>query len=198
MPIAKASFKGEEADFNQQLQSLIECDVIFMPIYYTPASQFMTAGKGKIKSDAVYFGCDGLDGIESIRGFDISSISQEISYLSHFNSSASDGAAAELIQKYNSVYDAKTEPINQFGASAYDCVYAIFEALKEAKAEGKTIDGSTSPRGISSILTSKFSTGFTFSGVTGRADENGKSYISWSPLGFVNKEAVKQVVKEVG
>ena len=94
------------------------------------------------------------------------------------------------------VNDAKSEPLNQFGASAYDCVYAIFEALKEAKAEGKNIDGSTSPSEISSILTSKFSGGFVFGGVTGRAAESGKSSISWSPLGFVNKEAIKHVVKE--
>ena len=194
--LAKASFKGDEADFSQQLQALKDCDVIFMPIYYTPASQFMTAAKGTIKPNAVYYGCDGLDGIESIAGFDISSITQEISYLSHFNSVAGEGAAAELIKKYSEVFDADAEPLNQFGASAYDCVYAIFDAMKEAISEGKTIDGSTPPAELCEILSAKFSGGFVYNGVTGRAEENGKSSISWNPLGFVNKEAIKHVVKE--
>ena len=194
--IAKASFKGDEADFYQQVQALMDCDVIFMPIYYTPASQFMTAGKSVIKSSAVYYGCDGLDGIDAIDGFDINSIPQEVSYLSHFNSNATEGAAADLIAKYNENFDTSTEPLNQFGAAAYDCVYAIFEALKAAKAEGETIDGSTSPAKMCEILTAKFANGFVFHGVTGKPEADGKSSISWTADGFVNKEAVKYVVKK--
>ena len=194
--IAKASFKGEEADFNQQVQALKDCDVIFMPIYYTPASQFMTAGKNVIKADAVYYGCDGLDGIDAIDGFDINTIPQEVSYLSHFNSNATTGAAAELIAKYNATFDEEAEPLNQFGAAAYDCVYAIYEALKEAKAEGKKIDGSTSASELCEILKAKFAGDFEFHGVTGKAEANGKSNISWTADGFVNKEAVKYIVKE--
>ncbi len=194
--IAKASFKGEESDFNQQVQALKDCDVIFMPIYYTPASQFMTAGKNVIKSNAVYYGCDGLDGIDSIDNFDISSIPQEISYLSHFNSNATDGAAAEYIRKYNESFNSETEPLNQFGASAYDCVYAIYAALLEATNEGKTIDGSTPASEICEILKAKFGGDFEFNGITGKPLENGKSSISWTADGFVNKEAVKYIVKE--
>ena len=194
--IAKASFKGDESDFNQQVQALKECDVIFMPIYYTPASQFMIAGKNVIKANAVYYGCDGLDGIDSIENFDISSIPQEISYLSHFNSNATEGAAAEYISKYKANFDVTTEPINQFGAAAYDCIYAIYEALKEAKAEGKKIDGSTSASELCDILTAKFAGDFEFNGITGKPEANGKSVISWTADGYVNKEAVKYIVKE--
>ena len=194
--IAKASFKGEESDFNQQVQALKDCDVIFMPIYYTPASQFMTAGKSVVKANAVYFGCDGLDGIDAIDGFSISSIPQEVSYLSHFNSNATSGAAADFIAKYNSTFDTTKEPLNQFGAAAYDCVYAIYEALLEAKAEGQKIDGSTSASDLCDILTAKFAGDFEFNGITGKPQANGKSVISWSADGFVNKEAVKYIVKE--
>ena len=194
--IAKASFKGEESDFNQQVQALKDCDVIFMPIYYTPASQFMTAGKNTIKAGAVYFGCDGLDGIDAIDGFDINGIPQEVSYLSHFNSNATTGAAADFIEKYNSTFDTEKEPLNQFGAAAYDCIYAIYAALLEAKAEGKKIDGSTSAAELCNILTAKFAGDFEFNGITGKPEANGKSVISWTPDGFVNKEAVKYVVKE--
>ena len=195
-PIEKASFKGDEADFNQQVQALKDCDVIFMPIYYTPASQFMTAGKNVIKANAVYYGCDGLDGIDAIDGFDINSIPQEVSYLSHFNSNATDGAAAEYIAKYKANFNVETEPYNQFGAAAYDCVYAIYEALKQATAEGKKIDGSTPASELCEILKAKFAGDFVFNGITGKPEANGKSNISWSADGFVNKEAVKYIVKE--
>ena len=193
--IAKASFKGDEADFNQQVQMLKDCDVIFMPIYYTPASQFMMAGKNVIKSKAVYYGCDGLDGIDAIPGFDISSIPQEVSYLSHFNSNATEGAAAEYIAKYKENFNTETDPMNQFGAAAYDCVYAIYEALKQACDEGKTIDGSTPASEICEILKAKFAGDFEFHGITGKPEANGKSVISWTADGFVNKEAVKYIVK---
>ena len=194
--IAKASFKGEESDFNQQVQALRDCDVIFMPIYYTPASQFMNAGRNTIKQNAIYYGCDGLDGIDAIDRFDISSIPQEISCLSHFNSNATAGAAADYIASYNAAFDSDSQPINQFGAAAYDCVYAIYEALKLAASDGQAVDGSTPASEICDILKAKFSGGFVYNGITGKADENGRSAISWTADGFVNKEAVKYVIKE--
>ena len=195
--IAKASFKGDESDFATQVNALKDCEVIFMPIYYTPASQFMVAGKNTVKASAVYYGCDGLDGIDAIDGFDINSITQEVSYLSHFNSNATDGAAAEFIAKYNDAFDEENDPLNQFGAAAYDCVYAIYEALKAAKAAGKTFDAATSASDFCEILKAQFAGDFEFNGVTGKAETNGKSVISWTEGGFVNKEAVKYVVKNV-
>ncbi len=193
--LVKASFKGEENQFETQVNVLKDCDVIFMPIYYTPASQFMKAAVGKVDNKAVYYGCDGLDGIDAIDGFDISTIPQEVSYLSHFNSNATSGAAADFIAKYNEAFDEEKEPLNQFGAAAYDCVYAIYEALKAASDAGKTIDGSTSASELCEILTAAFAGDFEFHGVTGKAEANGKSNISWTADGFVNKEAVKYVVK---
>ncbi len=196
--VAKASFKKDDTDFAQQVQTLKNCDVIFMPIYYTPASQFMTAGKNVVKADAVYYGCDGLDGIDAIEGFDINSITQEVSFLSHFNSNATTGAAADFIAKYNAEYDETAEPLNQFGAAAYDCVYAIYEALKVALANGEEFDVTTSASDFCDILTEVFtSEGFVFHGVTGEATASGKSDISWAADGTVNKVAVKYVVKEL-
>ena len=196
--IAKASFKGEEANFQTQVQTLKDCDVIFMPIYYTPASQFMQAGKDVVKANAIYYGCDGLDGIDAIDGFDITAIPQEVSYLSHFSSGATTGAAAEFIAAYNAFEADKGEvTLNQFGAAAYDCVWAIYEALKVAKANGKSFDTTTSPSDYCEILKEVFtSDSFVYQGVTGAPKANGKSEISWTDDGFVNKEAIKYVVKE--
>ena len=114
---------AQDTDFSSQISQLKDCKFIFMPVYYTPASLFMTQAKDQIAPDATYYGCDGFDGIESAANFDISKIPQEITMLSHFNSKATEGAAAEFIAKYTEKYGAET--LNQFGASAYDCVYAL-------------------------------------------------------------------------
>lgn len=176
-----------ESDFATQISNLKDCKFIFMPIYYTPATTFMRQAKDQIAADAIYYGCDGFDGIESAEGFDIASIPQEVTMLSHFNSKATEGAAAEFIKKYTDKYGKDT--LNQFGASAYDCVYAIFTAMKEAVEDGKEIPVTISAADLSEILKEKFTGGFTFSGVTGED-------IKWESNGYVNKQAIKYVIKE--
>ena len=192
-----ASFTGEASTFDSQIQLLKDCEVVFMPIYYTPASQFMTQAMNVDNSIAIYYGCDGFDGIDAIEGFDINTVKQEVSYLSHFNSTATEGPAAEFIAKYNDKYDEEKEPLNQFGAAAYDCVYAIYEAMKTAKANGKEIDANISADELCEILKEVFnSDSFTFRGITGKTEGNEKSTISWSADGTVQKEAIKYIVKE--
>lgn len=188
--LVEASFnEGDKVtDLSSQVELLKDCDFIFLPIYYTPASVLMTQGVGKIKNSAVYFGCDGLDGIDTaIEGFDINTIPQEVSYLSHFNSNATEGAAKEYIDKYKAKYGAET--LNQFGASAYDCVYAIYNALCAANTDANPITPETSASEICEALKAVFQGGFTFSGVTG-------TNVKWDANGFVDKAAVKYVVKE--
>ena len=195
--LAEASFQGEANTFDSQIQLLKDCEVVFMPIYYTPASQFMTQANKVDNKIVTYYGCDGFDGIDAIEGFDISTVKQEVSYLSHFNSNATEGPAAEFIQKYNDKYDEEKEPLNQFGASAYDCVYAIFEAMKVAKANGNEIDADTSASDLCEMLKDVFnSDDFVFRGITGKCEGDEKSEISWSEDGTVQKEAIKYIVKE--
>lgn len=177
-------------DFSTQISTLKDCKFIFMPIYYTPASLFMTQAKDQVAADAIYYGCDGFDGIESAEGFDIASIPQEVTMLSHFNSKATEGKAAEFVKKYVEKYDEVT--LNQFGAAAYDCVYAIFNAMKECIDEGKEIPVTISASDLCDILKEKFTGDFVFTGITG---EEGKS-ISWDKNGYVEKAAVKYVIKE--
>ena len=195
--IDTANFTGEASTFDSQIDTLKNCDVIFMPIYYTPASQFMLQGVEKgVKESAIYYGCDGLDGIDAQLGDDLTKIPQEISYLSHFNSNATEGPAKVFIDKYNAEYDEAKEPLNQFGAAAYDCVWAIYEALKIAKANGEEITVNMAPSDLCDVLTEVFnSDSFTFRGITGKTNGNEKSYISWESTGYVNKEAIKYVVK---
>ncbi len=179
--------EANASDFSTQIDTLKDCNFIFMPIYYTPASLFMTQAKDIVVANGVYYGCDGFDGIDSIPGFDIQSIPQEITMLSHFNSKATEGPAKEFIDKYVAKYGVDT--LNQFGASAYDCVYAIYNAMKKAIDEGKEIPVTISASDLSDILKEKFANGFTLEkGVTG---EN----ISWEANGYVNKGAIKYIIK---
>ena len=175
-------------DFAPQIDTLKGCDFIFMPTYYTPASLFMMQAKDILPANAVYYGCDGFDGIDNIEGFDITSIPQKVTMLSHFNSKATEGKAKEFIDKYVTKYGSDT--LNQFGASAYDCVYAIYGAMKAAIDSGKEIPVNISASDLCEILKEQFNGGYTFTnGATG--DE-----ISWESTGFVNKSAIQYVIKE--
>lgn len=201
--LKEASFQAEEKDFATQAALLKECDVIFLPIYVEPAAQFMTAcqANADVKAE-VFYGCDGLDGIDgAVENFDLSSIDAKVSYLTHFTTGAAEGtAAADFVKKYNDTYNEDQEPLNQFGASAYDCVYAIYEALKAAKANGKTFGTTTSASDYCEILKEVFnSESFVFHGVTGAPAEgrtDGKSDIKWNSNGCVEKDPLEYVAKE--
>ena len=172
-------------DFSAQISTLKDCKFIFMPIYYTPASIFMTQAKDIIAKDAVYYGCDGFDGLAG-QFEDFSVIPQEVSMLSHFDSNATEGAAAEFIKKYTEKFGADT--LNQFGASAYDCVYAIYNAMKAAKDAGEKIDVTISAEDLCEILKAQFTGDFSYSGVTG-------NNIKWKDNGYVEKKVVKYTLK---
>ncbi len=186
--VVEASFSGDTvASFQSQIDTLKSCKFIFMPIYSAPAAQFMDEAKNDVAADAVYYGCDGLDGIDtSVEGFNVATIPQKISFLSHFNSKATDGAAGEFIKKYTAKYGSDT--LSQFGASAYDCVYALYYALLEA---GDKVSVTSSPSDICDALREVFNGSFTYTtpGVTG-------SSISWDANGFVKKTALVYVIKE--
>ena len=108
--------------------------------------------------------------------------------LSHFNSKATDGAAKAFIDKYVAQFGADT--LNQFGAAAYDCVYAIYAAMQAAIDAGKEIPVTISASDLCEILKDQFNGGFTFTnGATGDS-------ISWESTGYVNKGAIKYVIKE--
>ena len=183
--IVETSFMGEKSDFSTQISKLKDCDFIFMPIYYQPASKFMNQAKDIIDPKAVYYGCDGFDGLAG-QFEDFSVIPQEVSMLSHFDSNATTGVAADFIAKYTEKFGADT--LNQFGASAYDCVYAIFNAMKAAKEAGKEFDQTTSASDMCEILKEQFTGDFSYSGVTG-------NNITWEDNGYVAKEAVKYTLK---
>ena len=187
--IVETSFTDANAtDFAAQIDTLKDCKFIFMPTYYGPASLFMTQAKDTLAADAVYYGCDGFDGIDYIDGFDITTIPQKVTMLSHFNSKATEGVAKEFIDKYVAAYGKDT--LNQFGASAYDCVYAIYGAMKKAIDSGKEIPVTISASDLCDILKAEFEGGYSIeNAVTGEK-------ITWDKSGYVNKSAIQYVIKE--
>ena len=176
---------ANDKDFSAQITTLKDCTFIFMPIYYTPAAIFMTQAKDTIAANAVYYGCDGFDGLAG-QFEDFSIIPQEVSMLSHFDSNATEGAAADFIAKYTQKFGADT--LNQFGASAYDCIYAIYNAMKAAIDAGEKIDVTISASDLCEILKAQFTGDFTYSGVTGKD-------VSWEDNGYVSKGAIKYTLK---
>ena len=189
--VVETSFSAaNETDFSVQIDTLKDCKFVFMPIYYNPASIFMTQAKDIMPADAIYNGCDGFDGIDSAEGFDINSIPQAVTMLSHFNSKSETGAAKEFIDKYVAKYGADT--LNQFGASAYDCVYAIYGAMKKAIDEGTDIPVDISASDLCEIMKAQFEGGYTVTdAVTG-------DVITWETSGYVNKTAIQYAIKEAG
>ena len=177
--------EANATDFSTQIDTLKDCKFIFMPTYYTPASVFMTQAKDILASDAVYYGCDGFDGLASI--LDLSTIPQSVTMLSHFDSNAQSGPAKEFLDKYVAAYGADT--LNQFGASAYDCVYALYGAMKKAMDEGTKIPVTISASDLCEILKAQFNGGYTLkNAVTGES-------ISWESNGYVNKIAIQYFMK---
>lgn len=186
--VVETSFtKAGATDFSTQIDTLKDCTFIFMPTYYQPASLFMTQAKDVLAADAVYYGCDGFDGIDSQDGFDITTIPQEVTMLSHFNSKAEDGKAAEFIAKYTEKFGKDT--LNQFGASAYDCVYAIYGAMKAAMDAGEKIDVTIGASDLCEILKAQFQGGYTVKDAVTGAE------IKWEDTGYVNKTAIQYVIK---
>ena len=177
--------EANATDFSVQIDTLKDCKFIFMPIYYTPASVFMTQAKDILAADAVYYGCDGFDGLASI--LDLSTIPQSVTMLSHFDSKAESGPAKEFVDKYVAAYGEDT--LNQFGASAYDCVYALYGAMKKAVDEGTKIPVTISASDMCEILKEQFNGGYTLeNAVTGES-------ISWETNGYVNKIAIQYNMK---
>ena len=179
--VYEGTFKGEESDFNVQLKDAqtAGADLLFLPIYYTPASQILTQANTMGYKPTI-FGVDGMDGILGVEGFD-TSLAEGVYLLTPFVANAED----ELTKTFVENYKAKAGEIpNQFAADAYDCVYAMAQACEAA---GITSDMSNEE--ICTKMVEQFTT-MTFNGLTG-------SDMTWNENGEVTK-APKAMIIENG
>ena len=176
------TFKGEESDFTVQLgkAQAAGADLLFLPIYYTPASQILTQAD-KMGYKPTVFGVDGMDGILGVEGFD-TALAEGVYLLTPFVANAEDEQTKTFVENYKA--RANGEVPNQFAADAYDCIYALAQACEAA---GITADMSNAD--ICAAMVEQFTT-MTFNGLTG-------SDMTWNENGEVTK-APKAMIIENG
>ena len=164
-------------DFSTQLTAAKDAgaDLVYLPIYYQPASIIL-----KQASDMgyapVFFGVDGMDGILTLEGFD-TSLAEGVYLLTPFAADADDELTKHFVEAYQK---ACGETPNQFAADAYDCVYAIHQAL-----ENIGYNSGYATEALCGDMVAQF-TSMTFDGLTGKN-------MTWAENGEVSK-APKAVV----
>ena len=121
--------KDTQTDFSVQRTSAQNkgADVLFLPIYYQPASVILAQAK-QMNFAPTFFGVDGMDGILTMEGFD-TSLAEGVMLLTPFSADAEDERTQNFVKKYNELHG---EVPNQFAADGYDAVYVIYEAIQAA------------------------------------------------------------------
>ncbi len=167
-------------DFSVQLTAAqaAGADMLFLPIYYTPASVILTQAN-QMGYNPTVFGVDGMDGILGVENFD-TSLAEGVLLLTPFSADAKDEKTKNFVAEYQKRYG---ELPNQFAADGYDGVYIIKEALEKA---GCTPDMSAAE--ICEALI-KVMTTINFTGVTGEG-------MTWGADGAVSKLPLAVVIKD--
>ncbi len=167
--------KENNRDFTTQVEALKDCDAIFLPIYYTEAGLIAKACVAK-GSNAVLFGCDGLDGVAGqIDG----TVTNQIKYITPFDVNSSDSKVSSFVNAYKAKYN---EAPDQFAADGYDAVYVIFEAMKAAGINDVNIGHKELSDKVIAAITAD---GFSYKGATGE--------MTWDATGACTK--VPQIVE---
>ncbi|NLL62747.1 MAG: ABC transporter substrate-binding protein [Ruminococcaceae bacterium] len=152
------SFDAEnKKDFATQVEALKNCDVIFLPIYYTEAGLIAKACVAK-GCDALIFGCDGLDGIADQVD---ETVTNTIKYITPFDVNSKDEKTANFVKNYKAKYGVDPD---QFAADGYDAIYTLLEVMKAAGVDDATIGYSELSDLLVPIITSDT---FSYKGVTG-------------------------------
>lgn len=180
--VSTTTFTADNAtDFSVQLNDAKNAgaDLVFLPIYYTPAALILTQA-ANMGYAPKFFGCDGMDGILTVEGFD-TSLAEGLMLLTPFVATATDEKTSAFTKAYKDAYG--DEPI-QFAADAYDCVYVVKDLLEKTEC---TPDMSASD--ICDKLKAAIVDGYSYSGLTG---EN----MTWKETGEVSKEPKGMVIKD--
>ena len=146
-------------DFSVQLQKAKDAgaELVFLPFYYSEAALVLQQAAG-INYSPIFFGCDGMDGILDVEGFD-ADLANNLMFLSPFTPTSTDEAIQKFVTDYKEAYGGTP---NQFAADAYDGVYAMKAAMEKAEV---TPDMSASD--ICDVLKGAM-TEITISGVTAK------------------------------
>ena len=170
---------GNDTDFSVQVADAQSngADLVFLPIYYTPASLILSQANS-VGYDPAWFGVDDMDGILTMDGFD-ATLAEGVMLLTPFNADAEDEKTQSFVTKYEEQFG---ETPNQFAADAYDCIYAYYQALTNANAT-PDMDAET----LCGLMQEQF-TSMTFTGLTG-------TDMTWDATGAVSKEPRGMVIQ---
>ena len=178
--VAVSTFSSDDnADFSVQVAASKDAgaDLVFLPIYYTPASLILAQAKA-VEYAPVFFGVDGMDGILTLDGFD-KSLAEGVMLLTPFAASSQDERTQLFVRKYEGL---RGEEPNQFAADAYDGVYALYTAAMNAG-----ITAETSYEEACELLIEQFAT-LQVSGLTGE--------LAWATTGEVTKIPTVYVIQD--
>ena len=153
-------------------------DLVFLPIYYTEASQILTYAN-KIGYAPKFFGCDGMDGILTVEGFD-AALAEGLLLMTPFDANANNEATKSFVSKFQAKMDGLVP--NQFAADGYDVIYSIYNAMVAAG-----VTGNETPSEMCEMLKTQFAT-MTVDGLTG-------SGMAWDENGMISKSPAAVVVE---
>ena len=168
--VGDATFTTDTAtDFSVQLTQAQQAgaDLLFLPIYYTPASVILTQANA-MGYAPTFFGVDGMDGILTAENFD-ASLAEGVYLLTPFSADSEDEMTQNFVAEYQ---DRFGEIPNQFGADAYDAIYTLYQAIQAA---GATADMSNEEicDALIEVMPTLAVTGLTSAGSEMTWDENG-------------------------
>lgn len=181
--VAAEAFQGDDAtEFTVQIQKAKDAgaDLVFLPIYYQAASLILTQA-ASIGYETTFFGCDGMDGILDMEGFD-TTLAEGLMLLTPFAADAEDEATQNFVAAYEEAYG--STPI-QFAADAYDAMYIIKAAAEEA--------GITPDMSVSDICDAMKAAmlEISYSGLTTAGGE-----MTWDAAGEPAKDPMAVVIKD--
>ena len=158
-----------KTDFTTQAGQLADCDIVFMPFYYNEAQLFIKAAVAK-GSDAIFFGCDGFDGIAGY----IEDVDNKVMYITPFDVNAKDAETKAFVDAYFTAYGTKPD---QFAADAYDVMMVIAAAMEKAGVTDYNIEAGA----LGDILVNTITADdFSYKGLTGN--------MTWDKSGACTKE----------
>jgi branched-chain amino acid transport system substrate-binding protein len=177
--VYEGGFVDGTADFSVYLTAAKDAgaDMLFLPIYYQPASVILTQAD-QMGYKPTVFGVDGMDGILGQENFD-TALAEGVYLLTPFAADADDPQVQAFVAEYQKRYG---EVPNQFAADGYDAAYILKAALQEA---GCTPDMSAAE--ICEALVQVMPT-ISYDGVTGKG-------MTWGSNGEVSKAPMAVVIQ---
>ncbi len=168
-----------KSDFSSQADALKDCDVIFLPFYYTEASLFTKAATLK-GCRATYFGCDGFDGISDM----ISDVKRtnRVMYITPFDIESQDPNTKAFVEAFRAEYNADPD---QFAADAYDAMMVIADAISKAGITDYTVKPDVLSEAIIKVITANE---YSYTGLTGT--------MKWQKNGACVKAPVIKVLSD--